>query len=272
VTTPTPVSRSKLLAVAAARRQPLSRYLRWAMENERLAARDGQANSSLRMECRSDIRDAVEAAQLFPEQWWGVVVFTCFGSKLGAEIVAPSFQHPRDAVSAEAVLDEYTFPRGSVGHHRIQATLRGAKQALVAACDHHALFKSVLHGTDDFDGRYRRLREAGVRQWGRTTCFDLLLRAGALGVGDRRCLPELAYLAGSTGPSKGFAAVFGVTPDRRHVAWAEAMLRAWAEHWDAVAECVGVEWVGEPLYPRDQENFLCVYQERLARGALGKPC
>jgi ribosomal protein S18 acetylase RimI-like enzyme len=268
----TAITRSELFALADARRQPVRRYLRWALENERLAARDGRAASSLRMECRSDIRDAAEAAQVFPEQWWGVVVFTCFGSKLGAETVAPRFRHPRDPSSAEAALDQITFPRGSVGHHRIQSTLKGAKQALVAACAQHAFFDSVLHSAEDFDACYRRLREARVRQWGRTTCFDLLLRAGALGVGGKRSLPELAYLAGSTGPRKGFTAVFGVDPDQRSAQWAEAVLRAWAEHWQAVAARVGIEWQGEPLYPRDQENFLCVYQERLARGALGKPC
>jgi hypothetical protein len=270
--TTTPITRSELLALATKRRQPVRRYLRWALENERLAVRDGRAYSSLRMECRSDIRDAGEAAELFAEQWWGVVVFTCFGSKLGAETVAPRFQCPRDPASAEAELADIAFPRGSVGHHRIQSTLKGAKQALVAACDQHALFRSVLHSTDDFDARYRRLREARVRQWGRTTCFDLLLRAGALGVGGKRRLPDLAYLAGSTGPRKGFTDVFGVDPDQRNAPWAEAVLSAWADHWDAVAERVGIEWGGKPLYPRDQENFLCVYQERLARGALGKPC
>lgn len=271
------LSRSELFALADVRRQPVRRYLWWALENERFATRSGRADLSLRMECRSDIRDAAEAAALFPEQWWGIVVFTCFGSKLGAETVAPSFQRPRDAASAETALETIEFPRGSVGHHRIQATLKGAKQALVAACECHALFHGVLHSPDDFDARYRTLRDARVRQWGRTTCFDLLLRAGALGVGGRTCLPELAYLAGSAGPRKGFAAVFGVDPDSATAPWAEAMLRSWAENWGAVAERVGVQWDGPPLYPRDQENFLCVYQERLARGQVprvktGKSC
>jgi hypothetical protein len=111
-----------------------------------------------------------------------------------------------------------------------------------------------------------------VRQWGRTTCFGLLLRAGALGVGGTRYLPELAYLAGSTGPSKGFAAVFGVAPDHGGAPWAEAVLRAWAENWRAVAERVRIAWDGPALQPRDQESFLCVYQERLGRGAVRMPC
>ncbi len=274
MTTPAPITRSELLDLVATRRVPVRRYLQWALKNERLAERDGRAGLSLRMDTRADIRDAAEAARRFPEQWWGIVVFTCFGSKLGAETAAPRFQHPRGPASAEAALDKIAFPRGSVGHHRIQSTLTGAKQALVAACAHHALFRSVLHDTEDFDGRYQLLRGARVRQWGRTTCFDLLLRAGALGIGGKpRWLTRARVpCGGSTGPRKGFAAVFGVDTDQRHAAWAEAVLRAWADHWQAVAERVGVEWDGEPLYPRDQENFLCVYQERLARGALGKPC
>lgn len=262
------VALSELLALAGKRSAPIRRYLEWARENERSASSDDGVGSSLRMECRSDIRDAAEAAALFSEQWWGVVVFTCFGSNLGAETAAPSFQRPRDPAEAEAELDRIAFPRGSVGHHRIQATLRGAKEALVAACDRQDLFHGVLHSRDDFDERYRTLREARVRQWGRTTCFDLLLRAGALGVGGQKCLPELAYLDGSTGPRKGFAAVFGVDPDHGSSPWAESVLAAWAENWQAVADRVGAEWDGPPLYPRDQENFLCVYQERLARGQV----
>lgn len=80
-------------------------------------------------------------------------------------------------------------------------------------------------------------------------------------MGGERYLPELAYLAGSTGPRKGFAIVFGVAPDRGAERWAEEVLRAWAENWQSVATRVGVEWEGQPLYPRDQENFLCIYQE-----------
>jgi hypothetical protein len=131
----------------------------------------------------------------------------------------------------------------------------------VSACAHHALFRAVLHGSGDFDTRYRRLFSSSLTQWGRTTCFDLLLRAGALGVGEERYLPEFAYLVGSTGPRKGFEIVFGVAPDRRTERWAEGVLRTWAENWQATAARVGVEWEGPPLYPRDQENFLCIYQE-----------
>ncbi len=168
---------------------------------------------------------------------------------------------------AESVLDRIGFPRGSIGHHRIQPAVKGAKQALISACADHKFFNDVLHGDADFDTRYRLLRGARIRQWGRTTSFDLLLRAGTLGIGDRRYQPEYAYLGGSTGPKAGFALVWGVLPnDNASVVWAEALLRAWTEGWQAVAKRVGVEWNGEPLEPCDQENFLCIYQE--GRGAV----
>lgn len=88
-----------------------------------------------------------------------------------------------------------------------------------------------------------------------------MLRGGALGVGGQRYKP--AYLGGSTGPKSGFARVLGetLTSDER-AAWAESLLWRWTEEWPGVAELVGVAWQGEPLEPCDQENFLCIYQER----------
>jgi hypothetical protein len=101
-----------------------------------------------------------------------------------------------------------------------------------------------------------------MRQWGRTTSFDLLLRTGTLGIGGQHYKPDYAYLADSTGPKTGFARVWGVSPTAATAAWAEALLRAWTEECDAVAERVGVEWEKPRLEPCDQENFLCIYQER----------
>lgn len=62
----TVITRSELLALADARRTPVRRYLQWAAENERLAATGEGTASSLRMDCRSDIRDAAEAAEAVP--------------------------------------------------------------------------------------------------------------------------------------------------------------------------------------------------------------
>jgi len=43
----------------------------------------------------------------------------------------------------------------------------------------------------------------------------------------------------------------------------EALLAAWTEHWDRVAEEVGVDWPGAPYDPGDLENALCVFQEQV---------
>jgi hypothetical protein len=249
-------SPAELFALVTERADSLRAYLEWAREND-------NEESSFRMRERPDIADAADAAGLFPEQWWGLVVFTCFGSTLGARTVAPRFQQPLPPPEAEAALAEIDLPRGSIGYHRIQPAHKGAKQALVAACADHELFDEVLHGGEDFDARYQRLRAERIRQWGRTTSFDLLLRAGVLGVGGEHYAPDYAYLAGSTGPKAGFTCVWGVALDGdASFAWAERLLRLWTEEWQAVAERVGVAWEKPPLEPCDQENFLCIYQER----------
>jgi hypothetical protein len=257
----TRISREDLFSLVDRRREAMRLYLQWALASERQAQEENMPQWSMRMENRIDIHDAAEAAEMFPEPWWGLVVFTCFGSRRGSEAAAAHFQHALPPTEADAILRRISFPRGSVGHHRIQSTLKGAKQALVSACAFDSFFEEVLHSDDDFDARYQRLRAARMRQWGRTTCFDLLLRAGVLRIGGTPVLPEYAYFGGSTGPRKGFTAVFGVPLTNANAAWAEQILRAWLDDWAEVAERVGVNWPGDPLHPRDQENFLCIYQE-----------
>ncbi len=250
------LERAELFAFVDERADAVRDYLLWAREND-------NEQRSFRMTARPDIAEAAAAAEEFAERWWGVVVFTCFGSVRGAKVTAPYFQHPLPPPEAEATLDGIDFPRGSVGHHRIQPAVKGGKEALVSACANYELIHNVLHSGEGFDTRYCRLREAHLRQWGRTTSFDLLLRTGTLGIGGQHYKPEYAYLGGSTGPKTGFARVWGVSPnDAAAVARAEALLRAWTEEWEAVAERVGVEWEKPPLEPCDQENFLCIYQER----------
>jgi hypothetical protein len=250
------LSRDELLARVDERTEAVRAYLLWARDND-------NDQWTFRMHARPDIARAAAAAKLFPDDWWGVVVYSCFDSTTGASTAAPHFQEPLAPEHAEVVLNGLDFPHGSVGGHRTQPAVKGANQALVAACANVELFRNVLHSGDDFDTRYRTLRSRGIRQWGRTTCFDLLLRAGALGIGGQRYKPEFAYLGGSTGPKSGFARVWDMTPsDDASVAWAERLLRAWAEDWQLVANRVGVEWDKPPLEPCDQENFLCIYQER----------
>jgi hypothetical protein len=249
-------SREDLFSIVEKRHEQVREYLEWAKAND-------NEQWTFRMHARPDIARAAEAAALFPDDWWGVVVYSCFDSTTGARAVAAHFQQPLPPPEAERLLATLDFPRGSVGGHRIQPTVKGARQALVAACADHELFDQLLHSGDDFDTRYLQLRRAQRRQWGRTTSFDLLLRAGALGVGGQNYKPEYAYFGGSTGPKSGFTRVFDETlnTDER-VAWAESLLSRWTEQWPAVAALVGVEWDAAPLEPCDQENFLCIYQER----------
>jgi hypothetical protein len=174
--TPPHVSRAELFALADERREHVRAFLSWAAWAER-------SEWSLRMRNRPDIRRAAEAAARFPEPWWGVVVYSCFDSVRGALTVAPEFQHPLAPEHAEAVLETLDLERGSVGGHRIQPAVKGAKRALVSACARADLFHDVLHSSEAFEQRYVSLRAARVPQRGRTTSFDLLLRAGALAVG-----------------------------------------------------------------------------------------
>jgi hypothetical protein len=256
VTASVSVSRDDLFALVDRRSAEVRAFLEWAAPYEQ------PGGGSMRHDQRPDIADADRLTNLFPERWWGVVVFTCFGRDSGTEDVANSFQWPLPAEEAADVLARIAFRRPAIGHHRIQAGIVGAKGALISACDLWEEFRAVLFGGGTFEDRYTRLRALRARQWGRTTLFDLLLRAGALGVGDTSYAPTRAYLAGSTGPSKGFRRIFDTPVTNTNADWCEAVLAAWSTHWDAVARRVGTEWPGPPYVPADFENTLCIFQER----------
>jgi len=182
---------------------------------------------------------AGEAAELFPEDWWGVVVFSCFGSLKGTRAVASHFQQPLPTGLAEEVLTQVSFPSPSIGHHRTQQGLTGATIALAGASGKAGLFHTTLHSELDFDDRFDAIWAQRPPRWGRTTIFDVLLRAGALGIGGCQVLPTSAYLSGSTGPARGFHKVFGGTgANNERAAWAEAVLRAWTGNWVEVTELV----------------------------------
>jgi hypothetical protein len=112
-----------------------------------------------------------------------------------------------------------------------------------------------------FHDRFERLRALPATQWGRTTCFRLLLRAGALGIGGSYA-PERAYLDGSTGPKAGFEQVWGIRVTTANAGSCEDLLLAWIEHWQQVADEVGVAWPWAPYDPGDLENALCIFQEQ----------
>jgi len=248
------VERSELLALVGERSDELRAFLEWAERRE-------CSDSSMYLANRSDIRDAREAAALYHEAWWGVVVFTCFGSLNSTRLLRNVMAKPVAPEAAEKRLGTVHFTRPTVGHHRIQPGLLGAKRALAVACRQSDVFHEVLHTSGSFDDRYRRLRAARLSQWGRTTCFDLLLRTGALGVGNQCYEPEIAYLAGSTGPRAGFRTVWGQDVTNRTAPWCEGILQAWHRNWSEVVERVGARWSGSPYAPGDLENALCIYQE-----------
>src|SRR5258708_32045940 len=65
------VSSEDLLALVDSRRDPVRQYLRWALREDQ---------PSMRMQHRPDVHEAADAAALFSQPWWGIVVFSCFGS------------------------------------------------------------------------------------------------------------------------------------------------------------------------------------------------
>jgi hypothetical protein len=249
------VTRDELMALVDERRDEVRAFVDWAESHE-------TGIFSMYLANRPDLPDAREAASLYPNAWWGVVVFTCFGSLNSARAVRQVLSEPVDADTADQLLASVSFTRPTVGHHRIQQGLAGAKKALVAACGRNDLLHEVLYTRRSFDDRYQRLRDARLARWGRTTCFDLLLRTGALGIGGQRYEPEIAYLAGSTGPKVGFRTVWGRNVSDETATWCEGLLQAWHRHWSEVVDRVGSRWSGRPYAPGDLENALCIHQER----------
>lgn len=248
------------------RRHHLGQFLRWAA-----ACETGTRETSLRLENRDDIVRCREVLRLFDEPWWGVVVYSCFDSTTGTRVAGSRFQSPMPAVEAERALSDLDFPRASVQHHRAQSTLTGARRSLVSACDKADDIQPVLfqYGLS-FDDRFARLMKLNVSWWGRTTCFDVLLRAGALGVSGGAYRPEKAYLLGSQGPAAGFERLWGVRVTASNAELCEAVLRRWTDCWDEVASTAGAGWNAEPYDSADFENALCVFQEP-PRRSLPKP-
>jgi hypothetical protein len=253
------VTSAELLSIVDMRREAVRSFITWAGNRE-------ASNESMYLANRRDIGDARRVADSYPEPWWGVIVFTCFGSVTSAGLVRGVLPDPVDGTKVDALLAEVRFIRPTVGHHRIQQGLTGARRALVAACAHGDFLHDVLNARGrTFDDRYQDLRQAGMASWGRTTCFDLLLRAGAIGIGGEHYEPEMAYLAGSTGPRAGFETVWGWQVRGDTAPRCEELLQAWNRYWLEVAGRVGASWAGRPYGPGDLENALCIYQERRSR-------
>ena len=224
---------------------------------------------SMRWRARPDLDEARQMIPLFEEPWWAVVVYSCFNSMVGTRAAAPGFRSPVRLDGIEAAISLLDLPRGAVQMHRIQPGHSGATDALGAACRMADSFHKILYEGLGFDDRYAGLRALNAPSWGRTTCYDLLLRSGAIGVaGGALYEPEYAYLGDSTGPGRGFTAIWGVPIDHANADACEKLLVWWSTHWDAVSRRVQAAAHPEPAYgPADFENALCLYQDELRRGS-----
>jgi hypothetical protein len=243
-------------ALIAACRAPVTDFLLWAKQRERTPGR------SMRLENREDLARVGQVLPLFGEPWWAAVVYSCFDSVRGTRAVADAFKEPLPPARAAAILAELVLPRGAIQHHRTQPGHRGARIALISACRHARELRLILHGPGGFHERFEELLALPLEWWGRTTCYDLLVRTGMLGVGDQRYQPDRAYLAGSTGPGNGFARVWGVQVSRGNAEQCEQLLREWSRRWEETCARLEVAWEGAPYLAGDFENALCVYQER----------
>jgi hypothetical protein len=250
------VADSAWSALVVSRQRPLAMFLKWAAGREASAL-------SLRLANRPDIARVWRILDAFAEPWWAATVYTCFDSEVGTRAVADAFRSPVDGEVAQRLLLEINLPLGSVQGHRTQPAHKGAKVALLSACARAAEFESILKTGSAFHDRFLAIRGLQAKQWGRTTCYDLLVRTGQLGIAAAsKYEPDRAYLADSTGPRKGFRLVWGIEVTRSNAEECEALLRWWRDSWHWVADKVGVAWRGEPFSAGDFENALCIYQER----------
>jgi hypothetical protein len=249
------VSREELFALVLKRREQVHSFLAWAFQRE-------LHGDSMYLANRNDIKDAKSAMTLFQPElaWWAVVVFGCFSSLESTRAVSKILTDPTnpDKELVKSIPRSFLTVRG----HRIQPAVRGALEALQAAYEHSGFFRAVLLEPASFDDRFSKLRNEHLTQWGRTTCFDLLLRTGAIGIDGTYYEPEIAYLADSTGPSAGFEKIWGLNLTKQLTAWAEGLLQAWHRNWGAVVQQVGARWTGRPYAPGDLENALCIYQHK----------
>jgi hypothetical protein len=185
----------------------------------------------------------------------------------GTRAVADAFRGPVGEGEAERLLSDIDLATGAVQHHRTQPGHKGAKIALISACARAKDFERILREGRAFHDRYEALRTLNAKQWGRTTCYDLLVRTGQLAIGSAaRYQPDRAYLFGSSGPREGFRLISGIEVTRLNADACEAMLRGWGDRWQRIADRVGVTWIGEPYGPGDFENALCIFQERGSPG------
>src|SRR4051794_11926368 len=107
------ISKDELLSIVDERREQVRNFIDWAGRHE-------NDSWSMYLSNRPDIRDARQAAVLYPDPWWGVVVFTCFGSLHSTRAVRNILARPVQPGMAEQLLAPIHFSPPKVGHHRIQ--------------------------------------------------------------------------------------------------------------------------------------------------------
>ena len=195
------------------------------------------------------------SAALFPEGWWGIVVYSCFDSTTGAAAVAASSND-----LCHRLRPKPCSKRSTSRAARSAATESSPRQGRQAGARGGVRRPRARSRPTSWPGRLRYSllapAAAKLRQWGRTTSFDLLLRAGALGIGGQQYKPDYAYFGGSTGPKSGFARVFGEALDTdERVAWAESLLRHWTRSGRACASASAPIGTARPLRPATRRTF-----------------
>jgi hypothetical protein len=248
-------------ALVRSRRRFVREFLDWAAEHE-------ASGRSLRLEHRDDVVRCQSIIGLFETPWWAVCVYSCFDSCLGARVAAADFRRPASAWEARRALADLDLPPGSVQHHRGQIGRKRSKRSLQSVCEHASELESTLCDPgSSFDERFRTLRSMRIEDWGRTTSFDALVRAGVLEIGGRGYRPTFAYLRDSTGPTAGFRKIWGCEVRASNADACESLLRTWTERWHETVRATGARWSGRAYDSGDLENALCVYQERQSVGA-----
>jgi hypothetical protein len=242
--------------LVSSRRLTVRQFLRWA------AACESKSGTSLRLEYRDDVARCRDMLSLFDEPWWAVCVYSCFDSCESTQAVADKFRRPIGPAEATRVLEDIGLKQLVVRHHRAQSTRTGARRSLISACEKATEIEHILgEPSANFEDRFTRLRELHVAWWGRTTCFDVLVRAGVLGVSGNHYRPRYAQLRGSTGPAYGFALLWDLEVTSANSTLCEELLHAWTADWAKVCDLLGVGWVGASYDSADLENALCIFQE-----------
>lgn len=243
--------------------EPLRLLLDWAE-----ACEAGEPDTSLRFERRSDIERCHKVLDLFVAPWWGVVVYSCFDSLIGTRAAATGFSEPIPVVMADEAIDQIVLPPSSVQHHRMQATLTGAKKSLLSACEKADELEAVLTAAHrSFDDRFDELMRVKVSWWGRTSCFDALGRAGVLGAGGRPTDPARFTWPDRPAQRRNSEALrFGVPVTKTNADACEAILQRWTDRWSAVLKRVGAGWTGRPTTALHSRTRCASSRSRRTRG------